>query len=430
MKTATLATVMAVLLACAAGPALLGQEGEAEEATTTIKVPVKGYKALAPPDVYRAVTAGFQVDVRFRDAFASSTRMPEAARRIVLGDMAYVVAVAFRTEGELVCLVPRSSPDALRTLFGLPPDWPLTDAVLSREMVLNAGQRITIEGTTVGTIVGQSCVLVDSVLLGHAASAPTEREVLLYWGGQSEPRVISKPGEHSIDLPCSHVDGETATLELAVRSLRPERLQAEVAGLVAGLEGLPQETKAYGQYSAGIVYRHAGSNNRLNVEFDDVVAGRLALPLPAEIAAAPAFRGGAPMRVPIGFAFDTRSRLTCLVPQDTVSLMGRATGILPGERIHVLGTITGVQGARNCVLVDYVGFPDQEEAAGDGATWSLSVQWPGQAPIVFWEDGYYEVRLPCRHAPGRAELLGVLMREFRTVKVKAPAPAAGGQGAG
>jgi len=428
MKIATLTTVTVVLLACAAGPVSFGQEAQAEPETTTIKVPVRNYKILAPADIYRAATEGLQVAVRFRDAFARSTTVPEGARRIVLRDATYLVAAAFRTEGELVCLVPRSSPDALRTLFGLPADWPLTDAALSREAVLNAGQRITVEGTIVGTIVGQSCVLVDSVQLGHVKRAPVEREVLLFWGGDSEPNVIPKPGEYSLDFPCSHVEGETGTLDLKVTSLRAEGLQEQVTGLVAQLEGLPRERKVYGQYGAATVYRHAGSNNRLHVEFDDVVSGRLALPLPAEIATAPTFRGGVATRVPIGFAFETRSRLTCLVPRDMVSLLGRAAGILPGEKIHVLGTVTGVQGVRNCVLLDYLGFPDQEEAAGDGVTWWLSLEWAGQRPAVFWDDGYYELPLPCQHARGQLELLRVLMREFRTVKV--PVAAAGAAGGG
>jgi hypothetical protein len=407
------------------GAAASGQEGEAAGATTTIKVPVRRYKTLSPADVYRAAAEGFQADVRFRDAFARGTTMPEPARQIVLGDATYLVAVAFRTEGEMVCLVPRSSPDALRTLFGLPADWPLTDAVLSREMVLNPGQRITIEGTVVGRIVGES-----SVLVGQAVQAPTQREALLYWGRETEPRVISEPGESSIVLPCSYVEGETETLKLTVQALRPDQLQSEVARRIAEVEGLPQERKVYGEYAAGTVYRHAGSNNRLNVEFDDAVGGRLGLPLPAEIVTAPTLRGGVVMQAPIGFAFETRSRVTCLVPGDQASLMGRAVGVLPGESVHVLGTITGVQGARNCVLVDYIGFPDQEQAGEDGRTWWLSFEWPGQGRLVFWDDGLYDVPLACQHAAGMVERLRIILHEFRTVEVKAPAPAAEGQGAG
>lgn len=437
MRKAIYGTVAGVLLACAAWSVAVGQEAATGGAVRTIKVPVKHYKILSPADVYRAAIERIQADVRFRDAFAARTVVPDVVRQINLGDATYLAVLAFRTEGELLCLVPRASSHALRTLFGLPADWPLNDAVLNRPIVLNPGQQMTIEGTIIGPAVGERCVLVDSVLVGEAARAPAQREVQLLWRTQQEPRVISEPGEHEFVFPCTYVAGETATVKVSIKALRPRELQRELARLAAQTEGLRAEQKTYGQYSAGAVYRHAGQNSLLNVDFSDRAARiigfspprlavpeprlRWAAPVPAGIAAAPALRGGVPAVVAIGYAFETANRITCLVPSDSASLMGRATSTLPGEQVHIRGTVTGVQGAYNCVLVDYIGFPEQEEAAGDGDTWWVSVEWPQERPKVLWDYGLYQIPLSCQHAAGRFEVVQVLLREFRTIEVEVPA---------
>jgi hypothetical protein len=101
--------------------------------------------------------------------------------------------------------------------------------------------------------------------------------------------------------------------------------------------------------------------------------------------------------------------------------MGRAASALPGEAVRVRGTTLGLLGGNAGVLVDYVGFPAQEAAAADGESWLVTVEWQGAPPKVLWDYGLYEMRdLPCRDTPGQFETLGVLLGEFKLVKVELP----------
>ncbi len=414
--------VVAAILASVAVSAAMGQAGGTSGAVTKIKVPVKRYKVLSPADIYQAATQGIRADVRFRDTFSRMTAMPGPARQFELGGVTYLVERAFRTQGDLVCLVPRSSTGALRALFGLTPDWPPTGALPNLPVVFNEGQRITIEGTIVGTVVGEKCVLVYSLMSGEGEPLPAQREVQLFWGAQTEPRIVSEPGENTLVFPCSYVEGKTGTVKVSVKAVGPEELQAELAILTAAREGLGEERKAYGQYLPDSVYRYAGQNRPVNVDFKDNVARQImGRRFPGEIAVAPAVRGGVWTQVRVGYVFETANRIACLVPRDSANLLARAAGTLPGERVHIRGTTTGLLGAYNCVLVDYIGFPDQEQVVGQGQTWWVSVECPQQQPMVFWDSGLYEIPVPCQNAPGRVERLRVVLREFREVEVPARA---------
>lgn len=418
MKTRHAAILIAVLTALGVGT-LAAQEIALRGAVRTVKVPVKQYKTLSPADVYRAAIDNIQADVRFRDGFAGRTGVPNAVRQVTVQGFDYPVAVAFRTEVDLVCLVPAPNEEALRALFAVPEQWPLTAATLDGPMVLNVGQQINIEGTIVGATIGEKYVLVDAILLGAERPPATQRELQLFWPTMPQPEIISAPGMQTLTLPCTYAEGETVDVRVIVRAMQPEALMAELARITAEREGVTAARKAYGQYDPGVVYRHARDGNPLNVDFTDTVNRIIGYSLATDIAAAPALRGGSRVAVTVGYAFRTSNQLTCLVPADMPTLMGRAVSALPGEEVHIRGTIIG--GPRAAVLVDYIGFPAQE---AEGDTWLVNIEWPGLAPRVFWDYGYYElVGLPCQHAPGRFEALRVFLTEVRILKFEMPAEA-------
>ncbi|MHC5034315.1 MAG: hypothetical protein ACYTFZ_04705, partial [Planctomycetota bacterium] len=369
----------------------------------------------------RAAVDGFQANVRFTDAFAGRTLVADGVSQVTLQGVGYVVVAAFRTRSDLVCLVSGVNGEALRALFGLPADWPLTAAVLNRQMVLNPGQRITVEGTVVGTAVGEKYVLVDSVLFDGAPPGAIRREMQIWWPGAQEPSVITAPGTSTVEFPCTHVEGETESVEVTVRALTPEAVMEEVSRMAAQREGRPTGVKTYGQYSAGDVYRHARDNNRVDVDFADVVTAVFGPNLPTEIAFTSGLRAGMPVRLRVGSVFQTDGRLTCLVPADLPVLLSRAATVLPGEDVRVRGTIVGQQGEFACVLVDYIGFPAQDAATG-GDVWLVRLTWPASVARVFWDYGLYDVvGLPCQHALGRQESLRVLLGDFKLVEIEVPA---------
>ncbi|MGD2173769.1 MAG: hypothetical protein PVJ27_00055 [Candidatus Brocadiaceae bacterium] len=384
-----------------------------------VKVPVKQYKALAPADVYRAAIESRQANVRFRDAFVQMVDVPPQAQQIELGGYTHSIIFGFRTEGDLICAVPSSGPNVVRTFFGIPQDRAIPAGVLQAQPVLNAGQQMTVEGTVVGTFAGQKYVLVDAVYLGAVRMPRTSRELHLFLPGKPEAEVVTGPGTQTFEFPCSHAEGETEALTVTVQALRAEEVAAQVANLIGQIEGLSAGAKTYGQYSAGTVYRHAGADNRINVDFTDRVGDVLSPPLPQDLATAPTLRRGMPTQVQIERAFGTVSRVTCLVPATWPTLRYQAARLLPGERLRIRGTTIGPRGARNCVLVDYIGFPDEQEARGDAQTWWVRLQAGEQerGPAI-WDYGLYSFSdLPCRHAPGRFESVRVLLSEFRTIQV-------------
>jgi len=424
MRTIKLAAILMAVLAVAAWRTASAQEAGARGTVATVKAPVKHYKVLPLASVYRAALDNIQADVRLHAAFRGRTTVADAVSRVTVANVEYLVVAAFRVEGDrvsLVCLVPDSSLEALRTLFGVPADRPLTVDVLNWPTALNAGQEITVEGTIVGAAVGEKFVLADSVLRGGEVPAPTYRELQVAWPGGQQPQVIAGPGTVTLNVPCAHAQGKTVSAKVTVQAATPAVLMAELARITAEREGLPGAVaKTYGSYSAGAVYRHATQNNRINVDFTDSVSRLIGLAPPIEIATAPALRGGMPVSVRVGYAFRTTGDIVCLVPADDATLVGRAIRTLPGEEVRIRGTITGRQGASACMLVDYIGFPGQE-AAGEGDTWLVTIEWPGSAPRVFWDYGLYDlVGLPCPDSPGQFEMLRVQMVGYKLLEVELP----------
>jgi hypothetical protein len=416
MTRTRLAVLLAALLAAGLGGVAGAQEEEA--AVELVKVPVKRHKVLAAPDVYRAAIENRQVDVRFEDTFQGRTAVPDAVAQATVAGVDYYVVAAFRTGADLVCLVPSTAEQALRALFGLGEDWPLTADVLDGRMVLNRGQRITVEGTVAGTAVAEKFVLADAVLLDGDDRAPIQTELLVFQPGSTEPDIIAEPDRYILAYPCTNEEGEVFEVGVTVRAMSNEALLAELARVAASYEGMANARKDYGVYAPGVVYRYVRDGEQISVDFTDRVARVIGYEVPEAIAAAPALRAGMAVRVPVGFAFETAGGVTVLVPADRPTLMTRAANVLTSEQVRVRGTVIGPRGAYQTLLADYIGFPAQEAAPGGDQNWVVTVEWPGAEPRIFWDYGLYLITdLPCQYVEGRFEALQLWLRQFRLVEV-------------
>jgi hypothetical protein len=423
MKRIMLAGMLAVLAAWGTA----AQEGAAPTRMATIQVPVKQYKILLPSDVYRAALSDVQAPVRFRDAFVGQIPVPAAAAQVTVGDAQFFTVLAFRMQSGLLCLVPSSNAEAVRMLLGFAPEQPVTPQDLAGPLILNMRQQVTIEGTVVGTIAGEKYFLVDSVLTGAEPSVPTSRELQVYWPGVAKPKVISEPGNYTLNFPCKYGEANSMDVKFSVEDLHPAALREALARQAAEREGVPGAAKAYGEFDAGVAYRYAIRGEPVNVDFTDHIARIVGFRLPAEVATAPAVRAGTLVAAPVGYAFTTDVGVTCLAPADQPTLMARAAGALAGEEVRIRGTTTGLQGGYACVLVDDISFPSQEApGAARGTSWMVTIQWPGGQPKTLWDYGTYAfVDLPCQTQAGQPVVMQVVLSEFRTLQVELPAaPAA------
>jgi len=321
-----------------------------------------------------------------------------------------------------VCLVAPQSADALRALFGLPADWPITPAVLNQDIVLQRQQQITVEGTIVGAAVGERYVLADAVLTGAEGKRETSPEVHLFWGPRGQAEAITEPGVHTAVFPCSYVAEKTESVRVTVRELSPDDVRTQLARAMGTLEGSPTGLKAYGQYTPIDVYRRAAGRDRVDVDFTDVIAEvRLGSP-PQRFRTVRVQRAGQLFEVPVSHVFDTVAGVTCLVPATSLTPSSQAARLLSGEKVRIRGTTVGPRGASNCVVVDYIGFPDMEQEAVGRPNWLVTIEYPGLGQAMIWDYGRYALsNLPCQHAPGRMEVLQVLYSEFRAVRVRGAA---------
>jgi len=428
--------VKALALMCALSVAALAAqdpagrpEGETEK--VTVKVPVKDYKGLSPAAVYQAAADGIRADVHFVDGFAGRASVPDAVRREIIEHRPYRVVLAFRTRSRLVCLVPSSAEDAIRVLFGLPRNWPVNAAVLERQLQVASGQKLSVDGTVVGTSIGERYVLVDAVALGEKRAMGGKREVLLLWPGQQEPRSMAEPGTKTFSFPCHYAADSMAQVKVTVRQLDRRDLMRELALRAAQIEvrpGQPAEARQYGEFAPSAVYRLTDVHDRVHVDFTDAFARSIRVR--DDLSIVPGVRYGRVVRIPIGAAFRTKSQITCLVPAEWATPMVQAARTLGGEKVRIRGTVVGMLGAERCVVVDYLAFPDQEAVAPHSDVWLTVVEWPSPRPhtLRLWDHGDYYVRdLPCLHAPGRREALRIVLRQYRKVEIARPAAP---QGAG
>jgi hypothetical protein len=420
LMTAAVAVAFAVAAAAPAGNApgrLAGPE----------RVYLRQYKELTAADVYRAAAAGSTVDVRFRDTFLEAAAPHEAADQTEARGYSYLVLAAFRTQGELLCLVPLSSADALRLLYGTAPGRPLSAAALAGPMAVQPGTELQVDGVLVHQVPGERAVLVDAIRLGGSPPPVGRKEVQVRGAGLAEPLVFEGPGERLIELFCTGVRGKLDPLTVTVEEVDRRQVAARVAELMGRAEG-GTYPKEYGPHAPVTVYRRAGEEAPVNVEFTDAVGDVLPLPVADDLSVVPAVRSGVQVDVPVAAVFETAGRITCLVPLAWPTLCRQAAGLLPGERVLVRGTTVGPIGARNCVLVDYfevvsVGRPPRD-------TWWVTVsrgdEWMG---ISMWDCGSYDLTsVPCANRPGWYERVHVWFGEYLSGAPAAPAPAAVPQG--
>jgi hypothetical protein len=311
----------------------------------------------------------------------------------------------------------------------VPSDVLLGPADLGRPMVLNQGQQITIEGTVLGTVRGQKYVLVESVITGLSSQPPARREVHLFWPTQAEPRIITEPGKQSFEFPCTHAANKTDKVTVTIDALAPAQLSAQLAALEGALEGVSGGSKNYGQYDPRTVYRYVSDGQVIDVDFTDQVQNILEPP-PAQLASAPTMRMGVPGQVPVVRAFEMAGRPTILIPDTWPTVLQQSATLIPGEMVRVLGTTVGRRDAYSCVLVDFIIFPAQVSGPDAEKPWWVSIQWEGvKQPYAFWDYGQYTLAgMPCQNVPGQAEMLNVLVSQFRQFQVPQfpapPAPAA------
>ncbi len=414
--------LLAVMALAVCGVAAAGQAGGADEEPQVVKVAVKQYTELPAERVYELALRGIQANVRFSDPFDG---VASAVRQVELNGYTYQTALAFRTETNLVCVVARSNAGAIRSLLAVPPNQPLTPAILNRPIALNSQQRITIEGTILGTAAGSKYVLADAVLTGAEQRETVHREVHLSWGALGEKRVMTEPGSEVFTFPCSYVTDQTVGVKVNVQQTEQAGLLQTLAQAQAQSEGLQSGTKLYGEYDCMTVYRRAAAPERLNVDFADQVATLPQSPPSGPLSTVPVVRAGRVVDVPVSYLFRTECGLTCMVPATSEGLTGSAEGLLPGELVRVRGTVVGPRGSSNCVVIDYVGPANPEE---DEKVWLVTIEFPNTGKRVFWDYGLYTLAdLPCQYAPGRAEVLQVLISDFRSVQVPRRAAAAPAQ---
>jgi hypothetical protein len=402
----------------------LAAQEAAPVAAGEVIVPVKAYKSLDPPAVYRAALYGITADVRFEDAYSRRMPVPNGFAQVQVNDFTYGIVAAFRTRGDILCLVPDTSTEALSALFAVPYGALLTPAVLQQPMVLNDGQKLIVEGTILGEIGANKAVVADAVIVGQDPRPRPFHGLQVLWPGAQAPEFITEAGEHELDVPSSVMEGQSVTADIEILEMTKRQLLAELAERAAQREGVPEARKVYGEYDAGLVYRHATENNSITVDFTDRINRVIGFRVPNAISTVPAARGGVVVDLGVGYAFTTEAGLTCLVGADQPVLTARAATALPGEKVRVRGNVIGRTGAYCLVLADYIGFPEQEALTGEDMVWVAVLSWPGTYPRVFWTGGTYTlVDLPSPHAIGRFERLQVTLGEFRRLELTPPAAA-------
>ena len=387
---------MVIVLSCA----LLAQEVEEREAERpepqerVRRIIVKRYTAIGAAELYRAIGENVRADVRFRDEFDRPVQLTGALRTVRLGGRRVRIGAAFRAEKDICCLVPLDARDQAQKVRDL-----------------RRGQMVTVEGTVLGIIAGNRCVLVDMVLTGAQQESVIQHELILEWPARQRvrPELITEPGDYEVGFPCRWQEGEEET----VRVLVEQRVRAEFLAELKELEEIARggrEEKDYRLYKASAVYDYARDDVRIDVSFEDRIKGPTRRYADLNVVR---LRGRRPIR--IGYAFDTYQQITCLIPDRDEELLDRARRALPGQDVMIKGTVVGRVGAYRAVLVDELDFPSLNGVAETPDVWVVEIVWGEQRPMPIWRPGTYRRLFPCRFVEGRAERLDITLREVRLI---------------
>lgn len=399
-----------------------GGEAMEPEAEEIRRMEVKRYLGLSGQVVAEAIVRGVTRDVRFEDTFEEAARASAAVRTVRLRGERYRIAAMFRTQNDIVCLIPADQQDTLEKVG--PPN------------PMRVGQKITVEGTTLGMVRGMRTFLVDRVLTGDEEMSVIEHELVLRWPRsrrRAEPQRITEPGEYTAEFPCRYEEESTERVRLVVQrrgreefmeQLRQEREAAREAeeGEEGAREEREEREKHYSTYEPAAVYKHIMRDNVLHVSFTDRVRGappstprRLTLP------------NGRRLRV--GAAFDTYIGITCLVPASNEELTDLARRVIPGQDVQVWGTTLPSRASYKPMVVDRMELPGTTRPGQSEHVWVVQVFLPDETPKRFYEVGSYGLDFPCQHVENRTERVVAELREVRVIQREVEEEGAGAGGA-
>jgi uncharacterized membrane protein (UPF0127 family) len=223
-------------------------------------------------------------------------------------------------------------------------------------------------------------------------SAPMPRshvahEVDVLWHGDGSVTRLLEPGTHELTVPCAHVRGEQATLEVDIERVplqAPDRTGDEVMALCLSRTSDPVrfEDKV--------------------TSFEPLLGGGqdvLALPGGAEVGVMPVFR--------------TEGGFVCLVPVDRPA----AGELCRGGGIGMTWSLTGrplkLADGAPAFMVMHAAYPGSDDLAA--VSWKVSLSWAGQPAGELTSAGRHSVTLPCQSRPGAREQVTILIREYHVV---------------
>jgi len=378
----------ALSLAFLSGAPVLGAQLQPNEIES--RAVVKRYTELSPAFAYRAAVEGTRADVRFSDAFAGLAPVPLDFQVVRLRGELYRNVLAFRTDTDLYCLI------AARNM-----------RAIERARSLRMGQTVTVEGTILGTAQQRRCIMVDRVLSGREKPSKITHDLLVGWPGVPDvkPKFLLRPGTYNPEFPCRHVENQKEKVRITVVEKKRAQFERELR------EERGVAPRVYAPFTAAKVYQYAREGRSADVEFSD----RFKSQAPRDRALAGALVPGRG-RYATGFAFDTYTGLTCIVPFNNPTLNLKVSAAIRGQMMQIKGTIAGKQGPYYCVLVDEVDFPDLSGTREEPPVWNVSIQVGNEPPVSLHIPGTYVLNLPCQFAQGKTETLALRLREVRIVE--------------
>jgi hypothetical protein len=360
------------------------------------RIPLKDYVGLSPQQVWRLSSNGQNVDVFFTDSVRQVRRISTSVR---LDGRQYRIAASIQTAGDLAVLVPSEQLDTLKKVSNMA-----------------SGEKITVEGRTIGVVRADSAVLVDRILTGGEETSHLGHQLALFWRGGHQ--VINKPGSYDLEFPCQYMPDRSARFNVEVEALSRRELRNRLDAAATGKSESDERSiefeklgisgpDDYRSFPEMEVYHHIQNRQQLNVEFDATVKSVVQdFPSSVDIRQ---------QVVRIGFAFETMMGLYCLVPYDVPEAVNAARMVLPGQKVEIKGVTLLPTRLLSPVLVTGLKLPTLKEAPTPPDVWLVGVDWPGEQRKVLYVPGRYTLRLPCQHAEGRHEVLRMELREVRII---------------
>ncbi|MFW6279938.1 MAG: hypothetical protein ACOC2T_02825 [Planctomycetota bacterium] len=368
------------------------EDAEEPEEKSVRRMQVKRYLGVDTTVVVRAIARGYTRNVRFEDTFKAAARPSSNVRTIRTKSDRHRIGLMFRTDNNIVGLVPRDLEDTIEEL---------------QEM--REGRKLTIEGTTVGKHGSMRCVLVDVIMAGEDKQSSIEHEVEVRWprSRDVDPQTVEEPGNYTIEFPCRYEEDETEKGRLTIKSWDKDEFMEEYGEEIEDEEIGPREDKNYDRFDATSVYRHIRNGDVMHVEFDDEI-GKLEDP-PDKIT----LPNDQKMRV--GSAFRTRKGITCIVPTIYEDVVNLADQVIPGQEARIWGTTLPPKTFRRAMVVDKMELPGTSKPAESSKVWDVTLEW-GDETARFFDIGTYTFDFPCQNTENRVERLEIDLKEVRVIE--------------